>query len=341
MRARPAAPRGDPSRTSNDERDRRRPAATRSARPTRTRRSCRRRSPPSTIRSRQPGGRELASGRRTRARRPPKRTSRIARRSFAHRHGSSNQARSQSAHEPGEPNRLLGRPAPGSRPRRARSRRRAACRACRKRAASSSGARPPTLNLQPREAHAAQGLDLLLDRDPRVVVAADRDHRQRLAGSRPRGATAAGRAPCRPRPRAPCRRRRRRRARGDGRAGCRTWPGGPAPSSARRRAHPRPEQRRDLLTDDAVDLEQRRVLVAGVGLADEPLLGVHAGDHGRAVRHLVPAAAVRRGASGTRIGTVSMRAIVRLDGGAEAASRSMLTREAEAGTARRGCRRDP
>ena len=50
---------------------------------------------------------------------------------------------------------------------------------------------------------------------------------------------------------------------------------------------------RDLLVDDPRDLAERGILVAGPGLADDSLLGVHAADGRRAVRHLVLAAAIR------------------------------------------------
>ena len=49
---------------------------------------------------------------------------------------------------------------------------------------------------------------------------------------------------------------------------------------------------RDLVVDDRVDLEQARVLVPRVGLADDPLARVDARDNRRAVGHLVVAAPV-------------------------------------------------
>ena len=59
---------------------------------------------------------------------------------------------------------------------------------------------------------------------------------------------------------------------------------------------------------------ERRVLVAGVGLADDALLGVDARDDRRAVRHLVARCRGRSAPSGTRIGIVSISAIVRRRG---------------------------
>ena len=51
--------------------------------------------------------------------------------------------------------------------------------------------------------------------------------------------------------------------------------------------------RRKLVVDDAVDLEQARVLVAGVCLADDAVVGRDPHDDRRAMRHVVMAAVKR------------------------------------------------
>ena len=129
-----------------------------------------------------------------------------------------------------ELDRLAPASTPGWRRRRGRSRSPAASRAVRNRAASSSGVRPPTLNFMPGEPLLAEPRHLRGDVLV-AVVAADRDHRERCRGSRPRAGRAAGRAPCRLRPRGRRRCRRSRRARAAGRGGCRRSRAGRAPSS--------------------------------------------------------------------------------------------------------------
>jgi len=64
------------------------------------------------------------------------------------------------------------------------------------------------------------------------------------------------------------------------------------PAALDRQAVGAEQPRRDLVVDDPVDLEQAGVLVAGVRLAHDPLLGVDARDDRRAVGHVVVAAAV-------------------------------------------------
>jgi hypothetical protein len=56
---------------------------------------------------------------------------------------------------------------------------------------------------------------------------------------------------------------------------------------------PADEVRLDLVVDDAHDVGEPGVLVARVRLADDALVGVHARDHRRPVRHAVVAPRVR------------------------------------------------
>ena len=182
---RPAAPRGGPSATSKAAPSRR-PAATRSGRRPRTRRSCRRRSRPSTIRSRQPPAENsLWPG----AHGEPaiERTSRIARRSLCQRHGSSNQRRSQVRDEARE----ASRPARAVQPWLASTVRhevrRPPPRAPRANARRVLlGRRAADLELAARRARAPAGRSTSSAIAPAaVVVAADGDHRQRLAVAAP------------------------------------------------------------------------------------------------------------------------------------------------------------
>src|ERR1019366_10185177 len=52
------------------------------------------------------------------------------------------------------------------------------------------------------------------------------------------------------------------------------------------------QPRRDFVADHADDVRQRLVLVGGVGLPDDPLLGDHARDNARTVLHAVVAASI-------------------------------------------------
>jgi hypothetical protein len=127
----------------------------------------------------------------------------------------------------------------------------------------------------------------------RVVVAADRDHRQARAVAAPE--TPQGLAECL----------------ADGVPQCsvdaraRDEPDAPVAEDVEgRRPHQLPaafdrvrvfaeQLRRELVVDDAVDLEQARVLVTRVRLADDPVVGRDPHHDRRAVRHLVVAAAKR------------------------------------------------
>ena len=106
--------------------------------------------------------------------------------------------------EPREADRVLAPSSRGWRRRPARSRRPAALRAASTRSASSSGARPPTLNLQPAMPARAVGLHLAADVGERLalhVVAADGDDRAARRGSRRAARARCCPAPCRPGPR--------------------------------------------------------------------------------------------------------------------------------------------
>ena len=144
-------------------------------------------------------------------------------------------------------------------------------RAARKRAASSSGDRPPTLNFMPARPRARRSVHLL--GDGRRGCRSSRRSRSSAcgSGSRPTGATAAGRAPCRPASQIAVstpaqatspRRRSRRMSNVAGRASSQQRSTAKASSPTRRGAI--------SSCDDRLDLEQAGVLVAGVRLADEP-----------------------------------------------------------------------
>ena len=158
------------------------PVATPSARPTTTRRSCRCRSRP------RPSGRgsrwrvNSLWPAQTRIAAPA--TSRIARRSFGHRHGSSNQ-RGRSPRRAGTVARAWRRCSPGWRRRQHEVRRRRRSRATRNRAASSSGVSPPTLNFSRRgPSRGSRAISSAISRAT-VVVAADGDHRHAVAVAAP------------------------------------------------------------------------------------------------------------------------------------------------------------
>ena len=220
-----------------------------------------------------------------------KRASRIARRSFPHRHGSSSHTRSQSSTS--RANRIACssvhpwfasaasmNPSPP------------ACRARRARAASCSGSSPPTLSLKPGQSELLQFSDLR--RKIRVVrvVATDRDHRELRAITSPETPE---RLPERSADRIP-----------DCRVDAGAGDEAPAPvpqDVERHRSGELPaaldgqgiladQARRDLLVDDPIDLEQVRILVACICLARHALVGVDAGDDGRPMGHPVGAALV-------------------------------------------------
>ena len=149
------------------------------------------------------------------------------------------------------------------------------------------------LQLHAADAELEQAAHLGLQIDARVVIAADRDHRQARAVAAPE--TPQGLAECL----------------ADGvpqrsvHARARDEPDAPVAEDVEgRRPHQLPaafdrvrvfaeQLRRKLVVDDAVDLEQARVLVTGVRLADDAVVGCDPHDDRRPVRHLVVAAAKR------------------------------------------------
>jgi hypothetical protein len=154
------------------------------------------------------------------------------------------------------------------------------------------GGEPADLELHAGERALAQHRDLLGDAERAVVVAADRDHRERVAVAAPQppqrlAERLADRVPDRrvdagggDQPEPPVAQDVERHRSGEIPA---------ALGGERVLAH---ERGRDLVADDRVDLEQPGVLVAGVGLADHPFARVDARDDRRAMGHLVVAAAV-------------------------------------------------
>lgn len=101
------------------------------------------------------------------------------------------------------------------------------------------------------------------------------------------------------------------------------------------------DARRDLRVDGGVDVEQPRIFVSDVRLADDALLGVDPRDNRRAMRHLVEAAARYTRPTGTRIGIVSMRATSEIYDRINEILRLVVKSPARTVTALARCRRLP